>query len=89
MAIFVVSYDLNKNKNYDKIISALEASDSCKVLLSLWLINYNGSVEQLHTELIKLVDEDDSVFICQTPKISIVSFNIANAYEFQEWLDRH
>jgi hypothetical protein len=64
MASFLVSYDLIKGKDYDKIINELKRMSGHRALLSAWLVDYEGTVKELFERLSKhFVDDDDRLVV--------------------------
>ena len=70
MAVYSVSYDLNKiGQNYDGLINEIKTfNDYEKVMKSHWFIYYNGTAEQAYTKLYKHLDKNDHVLVLQASK---------------------
>jgi hypothetical protein len=66
MAIFTISYDLIKYKDYPKLWEALKEQKAHRVLESVWLLNANNTAEQVLNWLKSYVDKDDKLFVCET-----------------------
>lgn len=67
MAVYLVSYDLNKPvKDYQKLIDAINRHEKTRhVLKSQWLISSDKTAEQLCNELINFIDENDDLLVCE------------------------
>jgi len=63
--LYQVSYDLNKDKNYDKLYEGLKSYDYRKILDSTWLVSTSGSSQQIYDKLRPLIDENDHLFISE------------------------
>jgi hypothetical protein len=64
--LYQISYDLNKEKNYDKLYEGIKSyADYCKVLLSMWAISTNQTAQKVHDKLKLLIDNDDHIFISE------------------------
>ncbi len=69
MAIFVVSYDLNKKKDYPSLFEAIKKLGTwCHVLDSTWLVASDSSAKLIADYLLKYMDEDDEVFVSKLVK---------------------
>lgn len=66
MATFVISYDLNNDKDYSKLWLELERLNCVRALESVWIGNLTGSVESVKNHFTKYVDSDDSLIIAET-----------------------
>lgn len=63
MALFVISYDLVKRKDYPELWAALGKAGAHRPLLSLWLLRSNSTPQQISDWLTKYVDDDDRLFV--------------------------
>ena len=64
--IYLVSYDLNNEKNYPAIIGAIQKYyDSCKALRSQWFVCSNESAAEIYVKLKPYVDEDDWLLVSE------------------------
>ena len=64
MKSYVVSYDLNNQKDYSKLIKAIEDyPNSAKINKSVWFINSERSAKSIRDELRDFIDNDDSLFV--------------------------
>lgn len=65
MALFTVSYDLIKHKDYSKLHAGIKATVSswARPLESCWLVEWSGTSLQLTNALVKFADADDKIFV--------------------------
>ena len=65
MAVFLVSYDLNKQgQNYTNLINAIKTYDAyTKCLHSQWLISTNDNIDSVYVYLSNKIDTDDLLLI--------------------------
>lgn len=65
MAIYSISYDLNKNgQNYDGLINEIKKSpDWCKPTESYWFISTRESANQVYERLSKYIDRNDYLIV--------------------------
>lgn len=62
MPLYVVSYDLNKDKNYQKLWDEMKRLGGHKPLESVYFLNVNSSDgASLVTHLRKFIDDDDQI----------------------------
>lgn len=85
MAIFSVTYDLNKEKDYKKLWDELERLNGHKAALSYYFIDVNSdSAIVIRDHLLGFVDNDDRLIVCR------LDVRPATHRAFQgtkEWLD--
>ena len=67
MSVYLVSYDLNApDKDYQRLIDAIgRYGNVCRVLKSQWAIQSNNSAEQIFNDLVRFIDGDDELFVCE------------------------
>lgn len=75
MALFVVSYDLVKTKNYQVVWDALKEHGGHRITESLWLLNLNNTPFEVRDWVVSLVDSDDRVFVAETTQREVVYTN--------------
>jgi len=78
--VIMVSYDINKAKDYLKIHKAMgDLGKSIREmgLDTVWFVHTNYSIEQIQTHLTQAVDKDDRVFISKI-----------NPNEYSGWLSK-
>ena len=75
--VYLVSYDLNNpGKDYPSIIDAINRYDNpCHILKSQWLIESGKSAEQICMELVRFIDANDELFVCEVTQNRMGKFN--------------
>lgn len=65
MAVFLVSYDLNKQgQNYTNLINAIKTYDAyIKCLHSQWLISTNDNIDSVYVYLSNKINNNDLLLI--------------------------
>lgn len=72
MKNILVAYDLNKSgQNYDGLISYIKSYSVCvKINQSVWYIKSDKSATQIRDELLRYIDDNDSVFAAEMSAVS-------------------
>lgn len=67
MTVYVVTYDLNNEKNYPRLYDRLKAAGKewCKALDSVWFIVSDATSAQLRDYLVAAIDADDTLFVSE------------------------
>jgi CRISPR-associated endonuclease Cas2 len=65
MARCLITYDLKKTKDYQKLFDALKKLGACKPLLSVWVVNSTFSAKQLVEHLKQFIDSDDKLLVVE------------------------
>lgn len=65
MAIFCVSYDCHKVRDYQALWTALEESGGVRLLESLWLISLDWTAVELRDAIMIHLDNDDSLAVLE------------------------
>lgn len=86
MALFTVTYDLIKNKDYDALIGALEDLDTVKVQLSQWLLSADNTTMEVKDHLAQYVDDDDKLMVIEFSKRPQFTKAIKGT---NDWLNKH
>lgn len=65
MALFNVSYDLVKDKDYARLTAGIKNTvvTWSRPLQSTWLVEWNGTSLELANALLKFMDRDDKIFV--------------------------
>lgn len=64
MALFAVSYDLVKEKNYQELWDEMDRLGAHKALLSLYLLNLdNEDPEDVKIHFSRFIDDDDRLLV--------------------------
>ena len=65
MALFVVSYDLHRARDYSRIINGIEGDGGVRLLESVWLLEVVNNAVGLRDALMNYVDADDSIAVIE------------------------
>lgn len=65
MALYLMSYDLRKVRNYAALHKQLNAWSAQRVLESVWLAQLTGPAEKVHEILRTHIDGDDGLFVIE------------------------
>ncbi len=66
MALFVVSYDLRKRKDYPTLWEEMDRLGGHKPLRSVYFVNVNlGTAAELRDHLSQYIDEDDQLIVVE------------------------
>lgn len=66
MNSFIISYDLNNEKDYSKLITEIESyPNAAKINKSVWFINSQNKSSEIRDNLVNYIDSDDSLFIAK------------------------
>lgn len=67
MALYFVSYDLVKTKDYEKLINELKRYDARRMLESYWCFKRTNSGESkmFREHFQKFIDSDDRLVVCE------------------------
>lgn len=68
MTSYLLSYDLNKTKDYQKLYDELERLDGHRTQASVWLIAVNNTAGELKDHLENFIDDDDSLWVLEVTK---------------------
>jgi len=63
MALYAVSYQLNKKKNYDPLWRAFEELNAKKAMNDFYLLESEASPHTIGVYLKGLIDDDDFLFV--------------------------
>jgi|KBSSwiS6_1023812.scaffolds.fasta_scaffold151890_1 hypothetical protein len=66
MALFFVTYDLIKYKDYPRLWERLGQYGAQRVLLSVWVLRSNSSASAIRDDLMNFVDKDDCLLVVQS-----------------------
>lgn len=65
MPLFTIAYDLNKQKDYKRLIEALREAGAKKILFSDWTLRGNYTPKQLFDQFLQFIDGDDALLVAQ------------------------
>lgn len=75
MKSYLVSYDLKKNRNYQKLYDALDVMGAKRILESTWLFKErNTNSDYLRDYFKTVIDSDDMLIVSEVTDLSI--FNV-------------
>lgn len=76
----VISYDLNKEKDYEAIEKVINAYENIKILETVFIINSNNkSCSDIMSELSVVVDSDDQLFVAEMNDYVLSSGNTSTS----------
>ncbi|MNE60299.1 hypothetical protein D3C80_1554360 [compost metagenome] len=86
MAIYSITYDLIKDKDYAKIIKAIKAISGtwAKPTQSQWLVDTYKTEAEIRDNLKNYMDNDDELFVCKLDMPHWAAKNISK--EVLGWL---
>jgi len=65
MASYLLTYDLNNSKDYQKLYDELERLGGHRTLYSVWLVSVDNTAVELRKHLTKFIDADDSMWVLE------------------------
>ena len=65
MALFVISYDLRKNKDYQALWDEMERLEAFKPLESVYLVDLNNSASEVRDHFKGFIDGDDGLLVIE------------------------
>ena len=66
MALYFLTYDLRKAKNYQKLYNELKEFDSVRILESTWCFNrFDTTAKELRTYFKQFIDPDDGIIVSE------------------------
>ena len=73
MGLFNLSYDLHAHKDYAGLEAGIKlvVKNWARPLKSTWLVEYDGSAEELQKAVAMFMDADDSLLVCEVKVASI------------------
>lgn len=74
MAIFAMTYDLNKDKDYKKLWAELERLGCQKAAKSFWFGDFSETAQTVLDHFRKFIDDDDTFIVCQTSLKQIAKY---------------
>lgn len=86
MTSYLLTYDLNKDKNYQKLYDELERLGGHRTLLSVWLVSVNNTATELRKHLTQFIDDDDSMWVLEVTQNN--SYNNVRKGT-NAWLQKH
>lgn len=70
MSTYLITYDLNKHKDYPALYEAIKAISNiyCHPLDSTWFVVTNLDAIQIRDRLMKVIDNDDDLIVASMGK---------------------
>jgi hypothetical protein len=65
MALFIISYDLRRQRNYQPLYDCLNNWKAARLLESFWLAELVGPADTVRDILTGLIDDDDAVAVIE------------------------
>ena len=88
MPMFLISYDLRKQRNYQPLYETMTEWRAKLVLQSVWLADLKGPAETIVEILMPLVDGDDALLVVElAPGFDWATLRVEPAG--QAWLNAH
>ena len=80
MAVHVISYDLNKQKNYERLFEAIRALGTwCHPVDSTWYVKSNYTSVQIRDHLTASIDSDDVLIVSEVSGVTAWSDSLSPA----------
>jgi hypothetical protein len=86
VALFAISYDLIKRKDYPQLWSELEQLGAHRPMRSFWLLEIKATTAELLKHLSRYIDEDDKLMVVEF--VGRPEFTKANAGT-NAWIKEH
>lgn len=86
MSLYLISYDLIKDKDYEKLYEAIKkmSIQYTRPLKSAWIIKHDGSAYDIAVELCKYIDVDDKLIVNKLDSDSSWTQNLGQ--KTTEWI---
>lgn len=84
MAVYSITYDLIKTKNYDKLFGGIElisGGNWARPTASQWLISSTKTSAQVRDYLLGCIDKDDVLFVVEIKSDTWASWNLPKDVE--------
>lgn len=65
MGLYLISYDLRKQRNYEPLWDALAKAHASRLLQSVWLVELSAEIGSVRQALSALIDDDDGVAVIE------------------------
>jgi len=64
--VYLISYDLHENKDYDSLTAAIESYPAhCHILESVWIIGTKNELNAVYKKLLRVIDDDDNLIVAE------------------------
>lgn len=85
--IYLVSYDLNRRKDYTRLIARIKQYTHAQVLYSQWLIQTNLTPKQLGDDLVGHMDADDGILVSEMIDTAAWKNLMITQATMQQWIN--
>lgn len=86
MTCYIISYDLVKERDYEKLYEAIKSYDNwARITESTWAIITNKSAKEVRDNLVKSLDGDDKLIVIKSGEEAAWK----NASCSNEWLKKN
>ena len=86
MTCYIISYDLVKERDYEKLYGAIKSYDNwARITESTWAIITNKSAKEVRDNLVKSLDGDDKLIVIKSGEEAAWK----NASCSNEWLKKN
>lgn len=88
MAYYMISYDLQKEKDYDRVFEGIKKISKdvwCKPLLSAFIIYSEHDWRYVRDFMLAYIDSNDKLFVIKVDKSQWGSWNIPK--DVEDWLN--
>ena len=66
MALYFLSYDLRKKRDYQRLYDELKKFNAVKILESTWCLNHsNTSATEITKHFMQFIDDDDGLVVSE------------------------
>ena len=77
MALYFVSYDLRKQRDYQKLFDALESLGAKRMLKSEWCLRHNNTTCVLIRDYLKqFIDSDDGLMVSEVTDWAAIGVSV-------------
>ncbi len=90
MALYSITYDLIKKKDYDRIYEGIKTCGTgayARPTESQWIVQSNKTATDIANHLRNFTDSDDRIFVIPVNGKVWASFNVSQ--EVRDWLRDH
>ena len=89
MALFMISYDYHKIRNYQPLYDLLNRWNAARLLESLWLVELNAGAMAVRDAVKSVADADDAFAVIELEPSSGWATTAGVFTTGTDWLERH
>ena len=87
MAVYLISYDLNRRKDYTRLTNRIKQYKAhAQVLYSQWLIQSDQTAKQIGDDLVNYIDNDDAILVSEMIKTTVWRNLMITDETMQKWI---